>query len=298
MKRPALVLAFVISWFAPPAAAQPPLYVTGNGDGTVEKIAPGGGSYTATVTTIVAPVGIAVTANGTQYVSDWDTSSIFKVTPTGTVSTFTTGFSGPSGMALDSAGNLYVADHDNGRVVKVSPTGVQTVWATGMTGPINVALDRTGTTLYISDFDAQVVYKVRTSAPAAPTLVASVTNPTGLAVQPDGTLLVGSYTTNSVRAISTGGAQSIYVQDPQIMSPYGVVLDPAGNLFISSWGNGEVLRVPVGGGTPTVYASGLNSPNFAAFPVPEPAGVLLACGMAGAAAAAWRRRRPRPATTA
>ncbi len=90
------------------------------------------------------PKGVAVDAAGNVYVSEWDTSTIRKITPTGVVTTFagkagargsTDGmganarFSYPNGIAADGAGNVYVIDALSYAIRKISPEGVVTTWA-------------------------------------------------------------------------------------------------------------------------------------------------------------------------
>jgi len=89
------------------------------------------------------PIGIAIDAAGTLYVTDYFNHNIRKVTREGEVSTlagnttdfgndgFTDGegfadgeghiarFRQPYGIAIDAAGNLYVADEDNSRIRKI-----------------------------------------------------------------------------------------------------------------------------------------------------------------------------------
>ncbi|HEY1381950.1 MAG TPA: NHL repeat-containing protein [Gemmataceae bacterium] len=310
MKRLALVLAVVIGWSAPPAAAQPPLYVSNSGPdntgfGHVKKVLPDGSS--TDYATVAFPVGLAAVTSGvnagTLYVSDYGSNSILKVATNGTVSTYRSGFNTPTGIVLDASGNLYVADQGNNRVVRIpAGGGTPTVWATGTTdfAPVGLALDRTGSNLYISDTNDQAVYRVGTSAPAGalPAPFAAVSFPTGLAVGTDGTLYVSSFTTNTIRTIPAGGGpQGTFASG--IMSPYGLAFDPSGtNLFATAFGSGDVFQIPVSTGVPAVYAGGFDGPYFLAFPVPEPAGVLLACGGAAAVAAGWRRLRRRTSPSA
>jgi sugar lactone lactonase YvrE len=172
---------------------------------------------------------------------------------------YASGFSNPNAIALDSTGNLFVADMGNNRVMKVAPGGMSaTVLATGIT-PFGLALNPAGTTLYASDLNAQEVYQMPTDSPATPTPLAAVSFASGLAVGPDGTIYVGSYTTNSVRAIPAGGGTpTLYASG--ISAPYGLTVDPAGDLFVSGFADGTIYRVPAGGGMPSVYASGFDGP--------------------------------------
>jgi sugar lactone lactonase YvrE len=63
-------------------------------------------------------------ASGNIYVADTFNNSIRKVTPSGVVTTFATGFSGPKGVCTDALGNVYVSDTWNFRIKKITPAGV------------------------------------------------------------------------------------------------------------------------------------------------------------------------------
>ena len=83
--------------------------------------------------------GVATDSAGNVYVADTYNSTIRKITPDGTVTTFAgaagekgsvdgTGsgarFYAPYGIALDSLGNVYVADTGNQTIRKITPDGI------------------------------------------------------------------------------------------------------------------------------------------------------------------------------
>ncbi|MBA4316823.1 MAG: hypothetical protein C0412_00330 [Flavobacterium sp.] len=105
-----------------------------------------------------APVGIAVNAAGTLYVTETRNSQIRKITSDGIVSTFAGSgvqgfadgsgkaaqFNYPIGIVLDATGNLYVGDMNNSKIRKITPTGeVSTFTGSGYgftDGPLASAL--------------------------------------------------------------------------------------------------------------------------------------------------------------
>jgi sugar lactone lactonase YvrE len=145
-----------------------------------------------------APVGVAVNAAGTVYVTDFHNSTVRAITPGGVVSTLAglagmpgstdasgsaARFYGPQGIGLDASGNLYVADTWNNTIRKVTPAGaVSTVAgiagvagaANGSTSaatfwaPLDVAVDGAGD-LYVIDNGNDLVRKI--SAGAVSTVV-------------------------------------------------------------------------------------------------------------------------------
>ena len=102
-------------------------------DGTVTTLAGTAGTSGSTDGTGAAasfnyPLGIAVTSTGIVYVADSGNSTIRKITASGVVSTFATGFGTIQGVAVDSTGNVYAADGAN-TIKKITPAGVVTILA-------------------------------------------------------------------------------------------------------------------------------------------------------------------------
>ncbi|RYF62087.1 MAG: hypothetical protein EOO39_30945, partial [Cytophagaceae bacterium] len=140
-----------------------------------------------------APYDVKVDASGTLYVADAGNNLIRKITPAGLVTTIAgTGvagsadgasavaqFFGPSGLAIDKFGNIFVTDRKNHTIRKITAAGVVSTLAgkAGFTGTTNANGD-----------------------------VARFNLPTGIAVTPDGVLVVTDYGNNLVRQIGPDGS--------------------------------------------------------------------------------------------
>jgi len=86
-------------------------------------------------------VGVAVTPDGTVYVSDARHGEILKVSPAGAATVIAAGLHHPSGLALDGEA-LLIAEERAGRVLRLSPAGAVTIVATGMRRPRWLAVSR------------------------------------------------------------------------------------------------------------------------------------------------------------
>ena len=188
--------------FAAAVDAAGNVYVADPGNNRIRKITPAGvvttlaggtGGFadgTGTAAQFYNPLGVAVDAAGTVYVSDRYNDRIRKITPAGVVTTLAGGtggfadgagtaaqFSSPRGVAVDAAGYVYVGDTGNGRIRKITPAGVVTTLAgTGTAGLANGA----GT-------------------------VAQFNNPQGLAVDAAGTVTVADSSNYQIRKITQVG---------------------------------------------------------------------------------------------
>lgn len=162
-------------------------------DGLVAIIAgytaPGSADGTGTDASFNLPQGITISADGNLYIADQNNNEIRQVTPAGVVKTFAgsttpgqsdgTGaaasFNGPVAIAADPAGNLYISDGNNNKIRKLTPTAVATTLSgTGAYGMANGSgSSATFNTAY------------------------------GIAVAPDGNVLVADSYNNLIRKIST-----------------------------------------------------------------------------------------------
>jgi DNA-binding beta-propeller fold protein YncE len=165
-----------------------------------------------------------------------DISNIYKFAPDGTRTLIgSVGFDG-FGLALDSAGNLYAADRSGQTVYKFAPDGTRTVFAgpsafADGTGPACLAFDSAGN-LFVS-------------AEGGPG---------------NGTILV--FTPDGMKSTFATG----------LTTPRGLAFDGFGNLFVAESNpapDGDILKFAPGGGAPTVFASGIDLPEFLAFGPPR-----------------------------
>ncbi len=188
------------------------------------------------------PSGVAIDANGTVYVADYQNSAIRKIAG-GTVSTLAGGtkgsadgtgtaasFNEPDDIAIDNAGNLFVTDWANHKIRKVTPAGVVTTFAgSGNAGFAN----GTGT-------------------------AASFNHPWGIAIDGSNNLYIGDEYNNSIRKITPGavvttlagtGAQGMANGQGTLATfnaPLGVSVNAAGNiLYVADWQNNVVRKITI-----------------------------------------------------
>ena len=88
---------------------------------------------------------------------------VYKITPSGTVSTFASGFYQITGGAFDSNGNLYVISQPGGTVQKITPSGTVSLFANIVpSGPTNCVFD-SDNNLYVTNTFYNVINKITPS---------------------------------------------------------------------------------------------------------------------------------------
>ncbi len=210
----------------------------------------------------------------------------------------------PTYLALDAFGNLFFSDTQNNRVRKVDTHGiVSTVAGNGVKGysgdrgaatnavlnnPAGLALDQSGN-LYVSDLLNQIIRKIDSSGiittvagtpqfPQYPEDGVAATNstlhnPTGLAFDGLGDLLIADQVNEEIRSVAPNGIIStvagIFVPgfsgdggaatNAQMSAPYGMAVDAAENLFIADYGNNRIREVAAFG--PSLTLENLTAAN-------------------------------------
>lgn len=156
------------------------------------------------------PTGVAVDAQRNIYVADWGNNVIRKITQGGVVTTLAgenlvglagyadgfgnaARFDGPNSVAVDAQNYAYVADESNHAIRRITPAGDVTTVAGAGQGPGNVAGD---------GLDARFLY------------------PAGIAIAPDGRLLIAD-TNNGAIKVATYPAPEIlsFAASPSTIKP-------------------------------------------------------------------------------
>jgi len=234
--------------------------VAGNGLATFS-----GDGGPGTSASLPGPGGVAVDAAGNLYIADAWNHRIRQVSPAGIITTVAgngvAGFSGddgpatgaalrqPTGVAVDAAGNLYIADVGNNRIRKVSTAGIINTVAGGGSGG---------------------------GGDGGPATAASLSGPSGVAVDAAGNLYIAALGSRSIRKVGPGGiittaaGGGTFLGDSgpataaALSRPTGVAVDAAGNLYVADLGSNRIRKVnPFGiiGGTIGTFA-GNGTPGF------------------------------------
>jgi sugar lactone lactonase YvrE len=255
------------------------VYVADTGNQTLRKVMPGG-----EVTTLAGcagmkgwsdglgaqarfngPSDLELDRAGNLYVTDRDNHMIRKVTPGGCVTTLggqpnqmtcsdgfgtASRFAQPSGIWLDDAGTLYVADACNNRIavgeprveerrVIVSPP-VKTTSSAAKAPAAPMATEAYAWDVFVGQPGVSGIDDGNGNA-------ARLSGPQGLALGPDGSLVVADGRAGALRKVSPEGTVTTVVSKHELLtSPIGVGVDSRGVCTVSDGSQALLVVTPRG----------------------------------------------------
>lgn len=229
------------------------------------------GSRSVYTSGLNGPEGLAFDTAGNCFVSEALGGIIHKFTTDGTDTVFASGLNGPASLAFDEAGNLFSADFFGGFIYKFDPNGARTTFAAGLNEPANLAFDSMGR-LFATDFHSGQIFRF-TPDGTQTTFASGVGSPHGLAFDANGDLFVADFDGGTILRFTPGGTRSVFASG--LNGPHGLVFDQSGNLFSADYNSGNIYRFTPAGSQST-FASGLSNPaNLLFEPVRPSANNLL-----------------------
>ena len=195
-------------------------------------------------------------------------------------------FDHPACIALDTIGNIYISDQSR-RIRKISTNGIiTTIAGTGISGysgdgglavnaeigdPFGIVADKNGN-IYFTDYDNNIIRKVDKNGIISTVAgngfvgytgdggaanIATLNNPTGLALANDGTLYIADSYNNAVRKVDTKGIITTVIGDgspgfsgdgglaknAKLHFPAALAWDDQDNLLIADYGNARIRKV-------------------------------------------------------
>ena len=206
--------------------------------------------------------GMETDRDGNIYMADFGVAlngapgtKVFKVTPSGEVSTFATGLFGASGNAMAPNGDLYQSNIAGNSISRISPEGtVNEFVKSGVSSPVGVILDDDGN-LYVANCGNNTISKVTPSGSVRSLLSSTLFNcPNGIARDPEGNLYVANFGNGNVIKVDTNLKATIFATFPG--NNNGHITYVKGELYVVDRGGNQIFRLGLDGQTELIAGSG------------------------------------------
>ena len=198
---------------------------------------------------LVAPDDLALSPDGSIFVSDVTTGAIQQVRQDGSVQTVLVGLSEPEGMVFLPDGALVIAEQGKNRLVRydfktrqVSPF-LNLKNPTGQAGVDGIALDaheEGNETILVPDSPVGVVRRISLDASSDIVLATGFVRPTGAWAAQDGSILVVDENSGWLARIRVDGSIERLAR---LSIPDDVVADAQGNIFVVTLGDHAIHKI-------------------------------------------------------
>jgi sugar lactone lactonase YvrE len=185
----------------------------------------------------------------------------------------------PFSVALAPDGTLVVADREGDRVVRIEPASGRSTVLAELNEPIEVAVETDGDVLVIAEQRIRLIAAgsgtvttvagtgERTFGPdGVPAAGAPLSGPTGLALAPDGDVLIAEYDNRVRRIDAQSGLITTLIGDgtegsggdggparaARVAAPHGVAVARDGSVLVADSHNGRVRRIGPDGVVQTI----------------------------------------------
>ncbi|MCC5953625.1 MAG: S-layer homology domain-containing protein [Acidimicrobiia bacterium] len=196
------------------------------------------------------PSAITLGPDGTMWFTNYLANSIGRITPTGTISTFTgDGIDRPEGIARGSDGNLWFTNAGNDSVGRITPQGtVSTFTGSGVDQPFSIAAGSDGA-LWFTNAALQSgngsIGRVTVGGAVSTFTDPAIVSPRHIALGPDGAMWFSDPWAGSIGRIATDGEVSTFT-DEAIDAPFAIAAGSDGAMWFSN-GEGSMGRMTLEG---------------------------------------------------
>ncbi len=226
-------------------------------DGDVKELASTGGFI----------YGVTLDGTGNVYACDFGSAAVMRVSPTGEVSTYSTGTSDrplrvPNYAAFDTEGNLYVTDSgewgaDDGLIYRVAPSGETTVWTElAPRFPNGCCISLEGDSLLVIESHGRSISRIPIRDDGSAGSIEAIgdltgSQPDGIALASDGSMVVGCYRPDRLYRIDPHGSdrrlgRGFRRRDPEPAGERGVRGATLDRIAVSSLGGWSLMVADIG----------------------------------------------------
>ena len=216
------------------------------------------------ITANSAPLGITQGPDGNLWFTENAGNRIGRITPTGTVTEFSTGISAnsaPFGITAGPDGNLWFTEFSGSRIGRITPTGTVTEFSNGITAgsdPQGITAGPDGNLWFTENIGNQIG-RITLTGTVTEFSIGITANSTlqGITKGPDGNLWFTESNGNRIGQITPTGTVTEFGITAG-SGPIGITAGPDGNLWFTEIAGNRIGRITTSG-TVTEFSNGITA---------------------------------------
>jgi len=180
---------------------------------------------------------------GNLYGADYFGSAVYKISPSGSISTLISGLNSPNGLALDSQENLYICANGGNQIYKLSAAGVL-IDSFTVANPSNIIKDVNSDTLFFTSYSGQQLNKLAPDGTIIPWFSGSPLNgPVGLCYDNQGQLYLSNFTDRHIYKVFRDSLQYLARVPGTPTSSVGFITFAFDCIWATNFQNHKIYRV-------------------------------------------------------
>jgi sugar lactone lactonase YvrE len=180
---------------------------------------------------------------GNLYGADYSGNSVYKISPTGSVSTLISGLNSPNGLALDSQGNLFICDNTGNNIYKIDGSGSLSD-SFAITSPAGIIKDLNSDTLFFTTYTGNQLMKLAPDGSILPWFSGSPLNgPVGLCYDNQGQLYLANFNDRNIYRVYRDSLQYLARLPGTTSSALGSISYAFGSIWATNLQNHKIYRV-------------------------------------------------------
>lgn len=196
---------------------------------------------------------------GNLYGSNYVGASVYKRTPDGQESIFTSGVGSPNGMAFMNDSTIILADNTGNKLFKVHLDGSKEVLINSIDGPSGMLRMWNSDTILVTSYIVHEIWKLAPDGTLHDFLSHPQFNgPVGLCYDPDGNLYVANFTDRKIFKVTPDGQISFLAQPP-LGQNIGFLAYAHGYLYATAFNAHKIYRIDLEGNYHVWLGSNLGS---------------------------------------
>ena len=182
----------------------------------------------------------AIDSKGNLYTTDRSAKKVFKITPTGNVTTLvSTGLIKPWGIAIDKSDNVFVSDIGAFTINQIDSAGNMSVFVSLVNGPRNMVFDIEGN-LYVAQFIDGSITKITPNGYMSGFAATGAAGLTGICFGPSGNLYATNANTGVVYKITPQGTLTSF--QSIVANPADITVDEVGNTYLADSKSTRIVK--------------------------------------------------------